>query len=38
VYVLKTSGHVVTIINGKAWDTWDSTGEIPSYFWYRRHE
>lgn len=38
VYVLKTSGHVVAIINGKAWDTWDSTGEIPSYYWYRRHE
>lgn len=36
VYVLKTSGHVVTVIDGQAWDTWDSTGEIPMYFWYRR--
>lgn len=36
VYVLKTSGHVVTVIDGQAWDTWDSTGEIPQYYWYRR--
>lgn len=36
VFVLKTSGHVVTVIDGQAWDTWDSTGEIPSYYWYRR--
>jgi hypothetical protein len=36
VYVLKTSGHVVTVVDGQAWDTWDSTGEIPSYYWYRR--
>lgn len=34
VYVLKNSGHVVTVIDGQAWDTWDSTGEIPSYYWY----
>jgi hypothetical protein len=37
VYVLKTSGHVVTVIDGQAWDTWDSTGEIPMYYWYRRY-
>lgn len=36
VYVLKTSGHVVTVIDGQAWDSWDSTREIPQYFWYRR--
>ena len=33
VYVLKTSGHVVTVIDGQAWDSY-STNEIPSYFWY----
>lgn len=38
VFVLKTSGHVVTVIDGQAWDTWDSTGEIPQYYWYRRYE
>lgn len=36
VYVLKTAGHVVTVIDGRAWDTWDSTGEIPAYYWHRR--
>lgn len=36
VYVLKTSGHVVAVIDGQAWDSWDSTNEIPQYFWYRR--
>lgn len=35
IFVLKTSGHVVTVIDGQAWDTWDSTGEIPMYYWYR---
>ena len=36
VYVLKLSGHVVTVTNGHALDTWDSTGETVSYYWYRR--
>lgn len=36
VYVLKTAGHVVAVIDGRAWDTWDSTGEIPAYYWHRR--
>lgn len=36
VYVLKTAGHVVTVRDGKAMDSWDSTGEIPQYYWYRR--
>ena len=38
VYVLKTSGHVVTVIDGQAWDTWDSTREVPQYYWYLREE
>ena len=37
VFVLKTSGHVVTVIDGHIYDTWDSSGEIPAYYWYRRH-
>lgn len=36
VYVLKTSGHVVTVIDGQAWDSWDSTGETVIYYFYRR--
>lgn len=36
VYVLKLSGHVATVIDGHVYDTWDSSGEIPQYYWYRR--
>ena len=35
VYVLGFGGHVATIVDGKIFDTWDSSGEIPVYFWYR---
>ena len=36
VYVLKMSGHVATVIDGHVYDTWDSSGEIPTYYWHRR--
>ena len=36
VYVLGFSGHVATVIDGQLWDTWDSSDEIPIYYWYRR--
>lgn len=35
VYVLKVSNHVVTIIDGNAYDSWNSLMEIPQYYWYR---
>ena len=35
-YVVALSGHVVTIENGKVYDSWDSTNEIPIYFWSRK--
>lgn len=38
VYIAKTPGHVVCIVDGQAWDTWDSTGETVSYFWYYPEE
>lgn len=31
-YVLSLPGHVVTVVDGDWFDTWDSGGEIPSYF------
>ena len=34
-YLLSTDGHVVTVINGHYYDTWDSGLEIPIYFWYK---
>lgn len=32
-YVLGTHNHVVTVVNGDWFDTWDSGDEIPQYFW-----
>ena len=33
VYVVGTGNHVVTIVDGTAFDSWDSRREIVSYFW-----
>lgn len=33
VYVVGTGNHVVTIENGWIWDSWDSSREIPAYYW-----
>lgn len=35
VYVLGFGGHVATVVDGDLYDTWDSSREIPQYFWYR---
>lgn len=35
VFVLALSGHVVTAVDGDIYDTWDSTQEIPIYFFER---
>ena len=35
VYVLAISGHVVTVIDGDWYDTWDSGGEVPAYYWMK---
>lgn len=36
VYVLGFGTHVATVINGNLYDSWDSSKEIPQYFWYRK--
>lgn len=36
VYVLGFGTHVATIVNGNIYDSWDSSREIPQYFWYRK--
>lgn len=33
VYVLGFGGHVATVRDGKLYDSWDSSREIPQYFW-----
>ena len=35
VYVLGTGQHVVAIIDGNYYDSWDSGNEIPFYFFER---
>ena len=35
VFVLGFGGHVATVVDGQLFDTWDSSNEIPVYFWYR---
>lgn len=38
VYVLGFGTHVATVINGNLYDSWDSSKEIPQYFWYKKGE
>lgn len=33
VYVLGFGGHVAAIVDGVLYDSWDSSKEIPQYFW-----
>jgi len=35
-YVVVLSGHVVTVVDGDWYDTWDSGSEIPLYYWTRK--
>lgn len=35
-YVLGFGGHVATVVNGDLYDSWDSSDEIPIYYWYRK--
>ena len=36
VYVLAFGGHVAAVIEGVLFDSWDSSHEIPVYYFYRR--
>lgn len=38
VYVLGFGRHVATIDDGNIYDTWDSSQEIPQYYWYKKEE
>ena len=35
-YVVGFGGHVATVIDGDIYDAWDSSNEIPQFFWYRK--
>ena len=36
IYVLGFGKHVATIVDGNIYDSWDSSKEIPQYYWYRK--
>lgn len=36
IYVLGFGNHVATVIDGNIYDSWDSSNEIPQYYWYRK--
>ena len=36
-YILALSGHVVCVEDGTIFDTWDSTGQIPLYYWFKEN-
>lgn len=36
IFILAISGHVVAVIDGDYYDTWDSGNEISIYFWKRK--
>lgn len=38
VYVLGFGTHVATVMDGELWDSWDSSQEIPIYFFYRKDD
>lgn len=34
-YLLATGSHVVAVVDGNYYDTWNSGGEVPIYFWVK---
>ena len=35
-YVLAFGGHVATVVDGNLYDSWDSSREIPQFYWFKR--
>lgn len=38
VYVLGFSNHVATLKDGRLFDSWDSSKELPQYYWFRKED
>jgi len=34
-YILSTGEHVIAVLDGDYYDTWDSGDELPRYYWIR---
>ena len=37
-YVLGFGGHVATVVDGDLYDSWDSSQEIPQFYWYEQED
>ena len=37
-FVLAFGGHVATVVDGVLYDTWDSSGLVPQFYFYRKGE
>lgn len=37
-YVLGFGGHVATVVDGDLYDSWDSSMEIPQFYWHRKEQ
>ena len=35
IFVLGFGGHVATVKDGDLYDSWDSSNEIPQFYWYK---
>ena len=35
IFVVGTGSHVVTVRDGHVMDSWDSSSEIPQYYWFK---
>ena len=35
VYVLGFGGHTATVVDGTLFDSWDSSHEVPQFYWYK---
>lgn len=34
IYVLGFTNHTAAVVSGRLWDSWDSSDEIPTFYWY----
>ena len=37
-YILALDGHVVSVVDGQYYDTWQSGSEVPIYYWHRKED
>lgn len=37
-FVLGFGNHVATIVDGTLYDSWNSSNEIPQFFWYKKED